>query len=362
MGKQVISVRQFTIIVMLFSIGTAILIIPASISQEIKQDAWIAALLGVILSLLIVKLFIGVGNINSKMTFVEINEGVLGKYVGKITSIAFILFSFIGASELLYYLENFMNSIMPETPAAAFGILFMLVIIYSMYLGIETFARATELLVPLFVLIFVFFVICISPQIDIQNIQPIFETRTKPLIFSILLFLSVFSFPQVVLLMIFPSAINVHKSASKGFYIGTIAGGVVLFIMIVLAIAVLGATNVSQNAYPSYTLAMRISIGNILERIEIIMAFMWIITIFIKTFMYFYASILGLSQVLKMKDYRSLIFPMGMILFTLSQIGHPNIVDSHIFDKEAWLPFSLIFAIILPLLLLVIAKLRGIKS
>ncbi len=62
--------------------------------------------------------------------------------------------------------------------------------------------------------------------------------------------------------MIFPSAINVHKSAQKGFYIGTIIGGVVLITIVTLSILVLGPTNTSQRAYPSYALAQRISIGN----------------------------------------------------------------------------------------------------
>lgn len=363
MNKQLISVRQLTIIVMFFTIGTAILILPASISQQVKQDAWIATFLGVVLSLLVVKLFIIVGNIKSNLTLVESYENILGKYVGKLISIAFVLFSFFAAGELLYYLGDFMkSSVMPETPLSAFGIMFTLVICYGVYLGIETFARSAEILFPIFVLIFVLFVIFISPQIDVNNIKPVLETRTKPLIHSILLFTSTFSFPLVVMLMVFPASVNMNKSASKGIYIGTIAGGIVLVSVITLAILVLGASNASQRAYPSYAMAQRISIGNILERIEVIMAFLWITTIYIRTFMYFYASVLGLSQILKIKDYRPLVFPMGMILIAISLFIHPNIIHSNKFNEEVWLPYSFIFAILLPLLLVVVAKFRKIKS
>lgn len=66
---------------------------------------------------------------------------------------------------------------------------------------------------------------------------------------------------MVVLLMIFPSVVNVQKSAQKGFYIGAIVGGIVLIIIIALSILVLGASNTSQRAFPSYALAQRISIG-----------------------------------------------------------------------------------------------------
>ncbi len=71
---EIISARQFTIIVFLFSIGTTILIIPATMANAVKQDAWISAIIGVILSLLLVKLFISLGNRTPNLTFIEANE------------------------------------------------------------------------------------------------------------------------------------------------------------------------------------------------------------------------------------------------------------------------------------------------
>ena len=62
-----------------------------------------------------------------------------------------------------------------------FALLFGIIIVYAAYLGIEVFARSTEILFPIFILIFIVFVVCISPQIKIENIQPIFESSTKRL-------------------------------------------------------------------------------------------------------------------------------------------------------------------------------------
>ncbi len=363
MEKEIISSRQFTIITLLYSIGTAILIIPASIAQDVKQDAWIVATVGVLLSLLLIKLFVSLGRKTPNLTFVEANEKILGKFIGKFTSIGFIILTFFSAGELLYFIGNFMKTeVMPETPTTSFALLFSLIIIFATYLGIEVFARSAEILFPLFMFIFIVFVVCISPEIKIENIQPVFEASSKSIILSVFSFMSIFSFPMVVLLMIFPSMVNVQKSAQKGFYIGTIVGGIVLIIIIALSILVLGATNTSQRAFPSYALAQRISIGNFLQRIEIIMAFMWIASIYIRTFIYFYASVIGIAQILKIKDYRPLILPLGMIFIVLSQIVHPNIVHSDNYNKEIWPLFSAVFAILLPILLLFVAKLRKIKG
>ncbi|MGE7926632.1 endospore germination permease, partial [Lysinibacillus xylanilyticus] len=363
MEKEIISSRQFMIITLLFSIGTAILILPASVTSEAKQDAWIAAIIGVVLSLLIIKLFVAFGNTTSTLTFVEANEKILGRFFGKCTSIGFILIALLSAGELLYFIGIFMKTeVMPETPTIAFAFLFSIIIIYAAFLGIEVFARSAEILFPIFILIFIFFVVFISPSIKIENLLPIMETPKKSIFFSMILFISLFSFPLVILLMIFPSAVNVQKSAQKGFYIGAIIGGIVLVTIITLSILVLGPANTASRTFPSYSLAQRISIGNFLQRIEVIMAAMWIISIYIRTFMYFYASVVGIAQLFKIKNHRPLIFPLGMIILGISQIVHPNIIHSDIYNRDIWPIFSFVVMVFLPLVLLIVAKIRKING
>lgn len=94
MEKQLLSARQFTIITFLHSIGTAILIVPASITKQLHQDAWIGATIGVLLSFLIVKLYTSVGNQTPHLTFVEANGKILGKFLGTLTSLGFITLAF----------------------------------------------------------------------------------------------------------------------------------------------------------------------------------------------------------------------------------------------------------------------------
>lgn len=363
MEKEIISSRQFTIITFLYSIGTAILIIPASITNAAKQDAWIAASIGIILSLLVIKLFITLANQTPSLNFIEANEKILGRFLGKFTAICFLILTFLSAGELLYFIGIFMKTeVMPETPTMAIALLFIIIIMYAAYLGIETFARSAEILFPLFVSIFIFFVVCISPQITFENIQPVLEATKSSMFYSIIRFMSIFSFPLIVLLMLYPAAVNVQQSAQKGFYIGTILGGFVLVTLIVLSILVLGPENTASRTFPSYALAQRISIGNFLQRIEIIMAFMWISSIYIRTFMYFYATVVGLAQILKIKDHRPLIIPMGLIVIGLSQIVHPNIVHSNKYNNEIWPIFSFIITILLPILLLIVAIIRNRKA
>ncbi|WP_446936440.1 GerAB/ArcD/ProY family transporter [Lysinibacillus fusiformis] len=363
MEKQLISSRQFTILVIFFTVGTGILIIPASLALEVKQDAWIVATIGTILSLLLIKLYITLSNKMINLSLTEVTEKFLGSFIGKIISLAFVLLTLLSSGELLYFIGNFLQTeVMPETPPVVFSILFSFIILFAAYQGIEVFARTLEILFPIFLFVFIIFLFFVSPQIDIKNVQPVFEVSIPPLIYSVLHFMGLFSFPLIVLLMIFPSAINNLESGKKGFYIGIIVGGFIITAFIALSILVLGVTNTTLRTFPSYTLAQRVSVGNFLQRVEIIMAFIWMVTIFVRSFMYFYASLIGLSHILKLKEHRPLILPLGMISIALSQIVHANIIHSDQYNQQTWPLAIAVFAILLPLLLLFVAKFRRLKN
>ncbi|MFJ8260306.1 endospore germination permease [Peribacillus asahii] len=357
-----ISARQFAILVIFFSIGTTILVIPKSLAQEVKQDAWIAAVIGIGIGLLLVALYIAIGRMFPTMTLVEINETLLGKWLGKAVSLTFIFFSLYSTATLLFLVGSFLTTqILPDTPLEAIQILFTCILIMGIRLGLEPLARSAELLFPIFVFLFIVLVasIFLPPvQFKFENIQPVFETGIKPMIHAVFIFTSIFSLPLIVLLMIFPVSVNQPEAAEKNFFIGILIGGICLLIIIALTILVLGVDSSTRQTYPSYAVARKINVGNFLQRIEAIMAIMWIITIYFKSAFYFYASVIGLAQTLNMKDYRPLTLPLGMILISFSLIANPNIVYVGTFDKEIWPLYVSTFGLVLPLLLLAVNAIR----
>lgn len=357
-----INARQFAIFVILYSIGTTILLVPGSLAQEVKQDAWIAALVGTGVGLLLVVLYNAVGRMFPTMTIIEMNEVLLGSWIGKAVSLTFVFFSLLSTTELLLYVGTFMTTqVMPDTPIEAIHVIFSCILIMGVRLGLETLARSAEILFPFFVFLFLILVVTvlITPgQVNFENIQPVLETGIKPMIRAVYLFTSFFSLSLIVLLMIFPVSVNRPKAAEKTFYIGILIGGFCLSIIIILAILVLGADNSARQMYPSYALAKKISVGNFLQRIEAIMACMWFITIYFKMTLYFYASVIGLAQTLKLDNYRPLTIPLGMIVVSLTLIVHPNVIHGAKFDKEIWPLYASTYGLVLPLLLLAVNALR----
>ncbi|PLR80694.1 spore gernimation protein [Bacillus canaveralius] len=356
--KGKISVSQFTVLMILFMLGPAILFSPSVLAAEAKQDAWMAAALGGGIGLLFVWLYTTIGNRFPGMTLVEYCEEILGKWLGKIVALLYFSFFFILAALLLRNIGDFVTvQIMPETPIEVIHIMFLSVVIMGTRLGLEPIARAGEILMPWTIIFFLIVVFSIIPQIDFQKIQPVFEEGIKPVIRGSL---SVVAFPYletVIMLMLYPFVNSINK-VRKAFLTGSLIGGIVIIIITALCILVLGADYTARNLYPSFVLARKIDIANFLQRIEAIVAGMWFITIFFKLTICFYASVLGLAQTLNLKEYRPLTLPLGMILVVLSIIISPNMVYFQTLLAKTWFPFTLTYGFFLPLLLLVVAIFR----
>jgi len=355
MQDNKINTYQFLVLVALFTIGTSILIVPSGLAEVAKQDAWIAAILGTGIGLLVIWLFCTIGQWFPLLTFTQLIEKLLGKWIGTIVSLTFVTFSFLYATTLLAHSGTFLNiHALPNTPMVALNILMAMIMVMGVRLGLETIARSAEILIIVFLFIFVTLVVFVSPEIKFENIQPVFESGTKTILQSSLFFVVTSSINAVILLMIFPSFLNKRKQAKKSFLIGNLVGGIVITIMTFLCVSVLGIDFIERQLYPSYELAKMINIGDFVERIEALMMTLWIITLFFKTILYFYASVIAMGQILKLKDHRSLTYPLGMIAVVLSIVIYPNVIYQQNWDSTTAVSFSLSIGLFLPLLLVIV--------
>ncbi len=353
-----IGARQFMILVILFTVGTSILLAPSLLVTEAKQDAWIAGILGVGVGLLSVWLYNTLGNLFPNKTLVEYSEGILGKWIGKAISLLFFSFTFTLTALVLRNIGDFMTiKILPETPIESLHIIFLFIVIMGTRLGLEVLARSAEILFPWFILLFLLLVFFLFPQIKFENIQPILEEGIKPVLGSAIPFIEFPFLELVIFLMIFPY-VNRTKEAGKAFLVGTTIGGIILIILTGLVTLVLGTDITSMDMYPTYEIAKKINLGDFLQRIEAIVAVMWFISIYFKLTICFYTSVLALGQTFKLKDYRSLTLPLGMILIVYSLVVSPNIVYNITVTPKVMVPHGLIVGFFLPLLLLGVASFR----
>ena len=353
-----ISTRQFTILATLITIGDNILVLPAIPALEANRDAWISAIVGLVIGLIFVSLFVTAGKLNYKLSLIEHIREVFGRWVSIPIALLFIGYIMLSISAHLREVGDFaVSQIIPDTPIEAVHILFLLLIIMGVRLGLETFTRVSEIFFPWFILLFIIFIVSLIPAIDLHKIQPVFDHGIKPILRGSIA-CTAFPFLELVtLMMIFPS-VNNEKDIRSGIMIGTLIGGMILVVFIGLTILVLGAEPAARNTYPSYDLAKRINIGNFFQRVEAILALMWIITTYFKMTFFTYVLHRGLAQLFQLKDFRMMMFPIGMIIIFLSQVIAPNIAYYNNFSSKYWPYMDLTFSMFLPLALIVGYALR----
>jgi len=365
MNKSNISAHQLRLLVVFCYIGTAVLVIPGTVAGDAKQDAWISTLIGIFFGLVLIWSFIKLGDRMNNMTIVEYSVKTLGKWLGSFIAIMFSIFLFMNSATMIYILGNFISSeIMTSTPIEIIIFIFLVVIIFASRHGIETIARTSEILFYIIALIFIIFTVTLIKDIDFLNIQPILELGVKPISKSALFYSSGTSMTLVVFLMFYPASITTKERtlAKKNFFYGALIGGLILFTVIILCILILGPSATTRGSYPVFQLARKASIGPSIERFESMITVLWFVTVFYKTTLYFHSSLIGIAQTFKLKCYKPLTVPMGTILFILALIIYPNSIYASDWDSSTWVSVAITFCILIPLILLIVGKIRYIAE
>jgi spore germination protein KB len=357
--KGKIGSRQLTILVIIYTIGDSILVVPSIVASEAKQDGWVSGIFSLAIApLLVVFLYDALRKCYPDLTLVEYSQKILGKWLGIAISLLFISYFFITSATYMREIGDIMTShIMPDTPIQVIMLLFMSIILMAARLGLEPLARSAEILFPFVVFLILLLILLLLPVIQFKNLLPIFEGGLKPVIRGSIPFIVLAFIEPVAVLMILPF-VSQKDSIRKSLFVGQLLAGSVLIIITMLAILVLGPDLTAKHIYPSYILAKKINIANFLTRLEAMLAIIWFITIFVRFSLFFYVAVLGLAQTLKLQDYRPLIFPFGMILIVFTMIMAPSTVYYNTFISDIWPFYASTFGFLLPLLLLTIAKVK----
>ncbi|WP_251560179.1 GerAB/ArcD/ProY family transporter [Mesobacillus maritimus] len=136
---------------------------------------------------------------------------------------------------------------------------------------------------------------------------------------------------------------------------------IVLLYVHFFVLTVLGVSSVNQ-FYPVYSIVRAISVYGFFENFEIIITASWVLGNFVKVSVFLYVACLGLAQLLKLSDYRLLVFPMSVLMLFFSYWDIPNIVVLVDYMTKIQ-PFYFVFVqSVLPSVLLVIALARKKRS
>jgi len=360
MEKAKISVIQLFAMMFLFELGT-MLVVNYGVSAQ--KDSWLAILLGMCLGIALFLIYYALFLQYPNLPLTGYAREIFGKYIGWLIGLIYAIFFLYEASRgLRDFGDLLLSSTMNETPLSAINILMILAISYVLYLGIEVLGRTAEV----FIVILVFFgftgnfLVYLSGKIDLHNLQPFLENGWKPVLTTVLPLTTFNPFGEAIAFAMLLPYLNRAKSVKRVWLSAVLLSGFILSYTAGLNIATLGVEQVGRSTFPLLSTIGKVDILDFIQRLDAIVVFTFLITMFFKISIFFYCGIIGIADLFKIKNHQEIVLPLSIIVFFLSEIIASNFLE-HMEEglKVVQYPIHLPLMVIIPLFMLFITLIRN---
>lgn len=338
-------------------LGSGILVLPRLVAVEASRDGWLSILVaGVGIWLLAGLVWFLCKKFPTK-TLPEISIMVLGKPMGIVVSVAYAVYAFVFAGAVLrVFLELVKTWILIWTPTPVILLAMLLPVVYICRMGVGTIGRLMEFVV---ILTFVIFLLWLVPMGDYNplNLRPIGAEGALAILRGAEK--ASFSFLGFEVMLIFYPFIANRK---KAFRVTVLALAFVTLVYIGNAVLIFGARGVEYTMLQKWPLMSYLRVGKlpVVQRVDALVLFFWTAQIIVETAIQYFAGTFTLATLTR-KHYHDvwaiacwpLLYVLGVIPIQLSQV----------FDAmEIVGRWGLLGIVALVLLLLIVAKLRGLDE
>jgi spore germination protein KB len=339
-----------------FVLGSSLLLMPDG-----THDAWFSLLLSLLLGGAIAAVYLALARRFPGQTLDEIAEAVYGPALGRAVAAAFLWYLFhLGSMVLGNFAFFFKTAFQPETPLIVFSLPLALVAASAARNGVEVIARSAQVLVPLAAVTIFANSVLLLKDFDGRWFLPLLETPWRQL-WAMTIVTTAFPFGETVALLMVLPFLNRPAEGAWSVAKGLAGGWALLFILVVRTIGVLGPS-AGIYAYPNYEAVRLINFGRFFTRLEVVVAVNMVTMDFLKVSVLLYGTALGTAQVLRLRSYLPLVFPLAVLMALLSLINFPNTAANAEFTVRVYPWYALPFQVGLPLLLLLVAALRGVRG
>ncbi|MFC4799732.1 endospore germination permease [Neobacillus sp. GCM10023253] len=351
-----ISPVQMALLMIPAIIATVLLLVPSITAKHAHHDLWLSPIWASGTGFFVVFLSYQLNKLFPKQTIIEYSEQILGKIFGKLIGGIFLFFYLhITGIIVREYGEFVSGAALFHTPMGVIIGTMVVVCSFAVLGGLEVMGRASEIIVPVVVLLYILLFILLIKDLEVNNLFPIMEKGIMPSLMGSIVPQSWYS-EFILVSFLLPYVTNQKKGVKWGF----IAVFIVLFLMVltnIMTLLLFGNLTASLT-YPVMVAARYISIADFLEHLESIVMAIWIAGTFIKITVFYYALALGTAQWLKLSDYRPIVLPIGFLILLQGLWAARDLQELSHFLATSGAIYILSIQVILPVILLMTASIR----
>ncbi|WP_082744144.1 GerAB/ArcD/ProY family transporter [Alicyclobacillus mali (ex Roth et al. 2021)] len=357
MRKELISRYQLILLLIWLTMGTGVLVIPSVITEFTVTDAWMA----------VPSLFVG-GLLSAGIARVHVKKfpnsratggflAMAGPVIGGVFIIWYISVVFLVGTVVAREFTLFVTvASLPYTSETAVAVIGCASVVYIAYVGIESFARANEFVVPLAVVVLPLLILLPLTLCDVHQFYPVFSSGWLPVWKASIVSIFVYGLEFSLAIQFVPNLRSPEKLPID-IVIAASISTVLILIVVILTVGVFGYT-VRYLQYPVLELIRVVRIGRFIERLDTIYGIAVLMTIISKLTVIHLAMCTGIQDLCKTRDYRWAVLPTGTAMFVGGLYFYRNVAQMAYFIEHVG-PSYLLFTVVgVPLLGLTLQRVR----
>ncbi|TGE34049.1 GerAB/ArcD/ProY family transporter [Desulfosporosinus sp. Sb-LF] len=348
-----ISPHQFMTLGSAVLLGTTFLPIALIVTGVGGRDGWMSILPGFVMGIpygLMVLSFLAQ---YPQKNLLQITEILLGKWIGKIIGIMYILITGYFGGLLLGQVGNiYEGSIMPLTPFWLFCLGALLLVFYLVSSGIEVLARFSEAIFPVIVLALVLNLGLSIPRMEQGELMPILSEGIKPLLFGViktLPFAMEYTLFLTGILTFLPTGKQEFGQLKREIWRAVFLVGSLDTMVVLIQILVFGPTETVRIVYGLLELGKMVEVSRTVAGVESIFLGVWLGAAAIKIGAFFFMSTWGLESVFNLKGLKwNLAVGTVFVGIALGFTRAPNLItEISLVDNYVILPFTSVWILAL---------------
>ncbi|MGE7852919.1 GerAB/ArcD/ProY family transporter [Bacillus paramycoides] len=356
-----ISGRQIFWMMFTFEVGQSFLLIVSPTIRASKQDAWISMVIAGLVGIAITFLATTLGSLYPNKTMIEFSQTILGKWLGKVMMIPYLLIWYwINGITVREFGDFIITALFHNTPLWVIVFTAMLLLIFIIYQGgVGGIGRLSEIVGPMALLMIIFVIISNFGNMNWRYMLPIYQdSGWYPILKGSYPPVAVFFGESVMMTMLVFFMDKPDQASSRAMW----GVGLAVFMVTIGTLAVIltfGPNLPSSLLYPVYDLSRYISVMEFIQNVDVLIVIIWMFSVFVKLALYMFLACYGTAQLFHLKDWRKVAWFLAPISFIMA-VSIKNIqIFTHYYYMFFVIPIAFpVYELGIPLLLLVVGKIR----
>lgn len=328
--KNLLTPNELTYILIGIMIGVSTVSLPNSVTATAKQDGWISVIIGAIYPLYVAFIVIYISKNFPKENILVISKKYLGKVIGNILNFLFLLSFFIYFPSIISGVGIMLRTeaVPLLTPLKIYSVL-VLVVAYAANKGIKVLGKISSLSF-LILLGIIMPSIAILKQGSYLNVSPVFGAGLINIVKANKD--SVYYYACIEIIFLIYPFIN-DSSKIKSSVLKAVGITCILYTWITfITIYYMGTTIIQKTIWSFFTVTEGVKV-EFVNNFRYIFIFFWILIEFKSIALFYYACMLILDDIKKIKNKKIIYLIMSVIIIAIIMIFYEDMLNRNKIDK-----------------------------